>query len=123
MKREPETITELRDEIAHQLHHKGHVRIDLTEGDSVHELLESLKRAGLCTPPPGATTRDMHDWAQNCVTSNPDQATRQLAYAVERCALLQRCVDAVCALSQRPELASTGDLAQIESAVFGRKLQ
>ena len=65
----------------------------------------------------------MHDWAENCVASNPEQATRQLAYAVSRCAFLQRSVDAVRALAQDLELASTGTLAQIESAVFGRKLQ
>lgn len=41
--REPETLTELRDEILRQLEHSETVTIRLTEGDGVHELLESIQ--------------------------------------------------------------------------------
>jgi len=42
MKREPESIKELRDEIVGQLKNGDTVNIELTEGDAVHELLESI---------------------------------------------------------------------------------
>ena len=40
--REPETLTELRIEILHQLAKSETVVIKLTEGDGIHELLESI---------------------------------------------------------------------------------
>lgn len=40
--REPETLTELKAEILRQLEQSETVTITLTEGDGIHELLESI---------------------------------------------------------------------------------
>ena len=43
MPREPESLAELKAEILRQLAKSERVTIRLTEGDSIHELLESIR--------------------------------------------------------------------------------